>query len=51
MERFTKEQRNTVTDVLTQAKHSMEQKRHLLAKAGIPKVAVDEIELLYDVCE
>lgn len=51
MERITKEQRSTVIDILTQAKPTMEQKRHSLIKAGIPKIAVDEIELLYEVCE
>ena len=51
MERFTKEQRISVTDIVTQGKPTISQKRAMLMKAGISRTAIDEIELLYDVCK
>ena len=49
MKRVTADARSSVTEIILQSKSTPAQKRALLLKKGIPRTAVDELEILSEV--
>ena len=49
MNRVTADARSSVVEIIFQSKSTPAQKRALLLKKGIPRTAVDELEILSEV--